>query len=384
MSPIVVIHTKAPEPELYRRLQQHLDQMPVPFPATESGVELRMLRKLFTPEQAGVALALSAFPELPRTILKRLDGAWTLDLLKETLEAMAREGLIERVRIRGAKRYGKSVLAVGIYERQLTRLTPELQRDVEEYFDEAFGEAFHSVRPQQMRVVPAKTRITAERPVANYDDLRAFVVSGKGPVAVMDCICRHGRDLIAEPCRQTTLRETCITFGPAARGMVDSGAGRFVEREEALDILTRADAEGLVLQSQNTTEPLFVCCCCGCCCGVLRSAKRAPEPARLFMTNYTVAVHADDCIGCANCEPRCQMDAVRVIDGIAIVDQTRCIGCGLCVTTCSTDAMQLQPAPSPTPPPASTPALYLKMYRERFGAYETAKAIGKAFLRRRV
>ena len=38
--------------ELYRKLQQHLDRMPVGFPATESGVEIRILRQLFTPEEA--------------------------------------------------------------------------------------------------------------------------------------------------------------------------------------------------------------------------------------------------------------------------------------------------------------------------------------------
>lgn len=371
-------------PDLYRRLQQHLDRMPVPFPATESGVELRILQSLFTPEEAEVALALSAMPELPRTIRKRLGAAWTIERLTEMLTAMARKGLIERMKIRGARRYAKSVLAVGIYERQLTRLTAELQRDVEEYFDEAFGEAFHSVRPQQMRTVPVNIDLAPDRPVATYDDIRGFVTSSNGPLAVMDCICRHGRDLIGEPCQQTTLRATCLTFGPAARGMVDSGAARFITREETLEILTRADAEGLVLQPQNTTEPLFVCCCCGCCCGVLRSAKRAPEPAGLFMTNYRAAVDREACIGCATCEARCQMDAVQLTDGTAAVDPARCIGCGLCVTTCSTEAMTLEANPASTQPPRNTPTLYAKMYRERFGSYEAAKAVGKALLRRQV
>lgn len=370
--------------DIYRLLQKHLDRMPVPFPATESGVEIRMLRKLFTPEEVEVALALSAFPELPRTIRRRLGSDWPLGRVAEMLASMARKGLIEKVKIGGAGRYSKSILAVGIYERQLTRLTPELQRDVEEYFEEAFGEAFHTVRPQQMRTVPVNIALALERPVATYDDIRGFVASTGDPVAVMDCICRHGRDLTGQSCTQTTLRATCLTFGPAARGMVESGAGRFIAREEALEILTLADREGLILQPQNTAAPLFLCCCCGCCCGVLRSAKRHPEPARLFSTNYRAAVNADDCIGCAICEPRCQMDAVQVSDGTAAVNLARCIGCGLCVTSCATGAMKLEPAAAPKEPPGSTPALYMKMYRERFGAYEAAKALGKALLRQRI
>jgi electron transport complex protein RnfB len=372
------------ERDVYRRLQQHLDRMPVPFPATKSGVELRMLRKLFTPEEAEVALALSAIPERLRRIRRRLGTRWPGGRLTEILASMARKGLIEKVRVRGDVRYGKSVLAIGIYERQLPHLTPELQRDVEEYFDEAFGEAFHSARPQQMRTVPIDIALAPERPVATYDDIRGFVAATGQPVAVMDCICRHGRDLTGQSCTQTTLRATCLTFGPAAQGMVASGAARFIAREDALEILTLADREGLILQPQNTADPLFVCCCCGCCCGVLRSAKRHPEPARLFSTNYHATVHADDCIGCATCEPRCQMDAVQVTDGTAAVNLARCIGCGLCVTTCATGAMKLQPAAAQKEPPASTPELYMKMYRERFGAYEAAKALGKALVGRRI
>lgn len=370
--------------DVYRQLQQHLDRMPVPFPATKSGVELRILRMLFTEEDAEVALALSAVPEPARTILRRLGRGWSLERLVAAVESMAERGLIERTRVRGTNRYAKSILAVGIYERQLTRLTPELQRDMEQYFDEAFGEAFHSVRPQQMRTVPVEIRLTVERPVTTYDDLRGFVESSKGPFAVMDCICRNGKDLLGESCRQTSLRSTCLTFGPAARGMVDGGAARFIEREEVLSILTRADSEGLVLQPQNTEQPLFVCCCCGCCCGVLRSARQLPDPARHFSTNYFADVDRDACAGCATCEARCQMDAISMEDDLASVARERCIGCALCVTTCATGAIALVPKPDAKQPPRNTPALYAQMYRERFGTYEAAKALAKAALRLRV
>ncbi|MFZ2493416.1 MAG: 4Fe-4S dicluster domain-containing protein [Thermoanaerobaculia bacterium] len=370
--------------DVYRKLQQHLDRMPVPFPATTSGVELRILATLFSHDEAEVALALSAVPEPSQTIGRRLGKTWTGERVRSTLDTMADRGVIERMKSKGKTRYAKSILAVGIYERQLVRLTPELQRDVEQYFEEGFGAAFHSVRPPQMRTVPVDIKIAHETPVGTYDDIRGYVASSKGPFAVMDCICRHGRDLIGEPCRQTEVRSTCLTFGPAARGMVESGAAHFVEREEVLETLTIADREGLVLQPQNTTRPLFVCCCCGCCCGVLRSAKQLPDPASIFTTNYHAAVDSSECIGCGTCEPRCQMEAVQVTGGVATVDLPRCIGCGLCVTTCATGAMRLVARPETIAPAKDTPALYMKMYRERFGAFEAAKAVGKAILRRQV
>lgn len=370
--------------DLYRKLQQNLDRMPVPFPATASGIELRILERLFTPEEAEVALALSMIPEGAGVILPRLGERWSLETLMPVLEGMAGKGVIEAIRMRGERRFGKSPLAVGIYERQLPYLTAELQREMDAYFDEAFGAAFHSGGTPQMRTVPVQVDLTPDLPIARYDDIRSFVRESEGPFAVMECICRKGKDLTGEPCVQTKVRRTCLTFGPAARGMVETGAAEMIERERTLEILDLADAEGLVLQPQNTEKPWFVCCCCGCCCGVLRSAKQLPEPAAYFSTNYLAEVDADLCSACAICEERCQMDAVRMADDHSVIDAARCIGCGLCISTCTTGAMRLGAKQSPKSPPGNVQNLYLKMYRERFGAYETAKALGKAVLRRQV
>ena len=49
--------------DVYRQLQRHLDKMPVPFPETESGVEISLLKRLFDEEEAYIALNLSALPE---------------------------------------------------------------------------------------------------------------------------------------------------------------------------------------------------------------------------------------------------------------------------------------------------------------------------------
>ena len=43
---------------IYRKLQQHLDKMPVGYPATESGIEIKILEHLFNPDQAEIALNL--------------------------------------------------------------------------------------------------------------------------------------------------------------------------------------------------------------------------------------------------------------------------------------------------------------------------------------
>jgi Fe-S-cluster-containing hydrogenase component 2 len=374
------------EPEtLYRRLQQHLDRMPVPFPATESGVEIRILRQLFTPEEAELTLQASAIPEPATSIRRRIKPAVPLAEVTSRLEQMAAKGLILRIQPKDEPLYAKMIFAVGFYERQLKRLTPELERDCREYILGAFGQAaLHNKKTTQLRTVPVNKTIAIERNVATYPDIRSYVESHGGPFATMDCICRHGRELLGEKCTQTTLKENCLTLGMAAEEMVRLGQGRSITREEMLALLDAADKEGLVLQPENTKNPLFVCCCCGCCCGVLNSAKVFPRPAEYFSSNFQAEVDANLCDACAACQSRCQMDALVNKDGDGDgkmrVDRERCIGCGLCVTTCPSGALSLVENPQRKVPPDDTKALYMQLLQERYGLWGMAKLAGRKLL----
>jgi Na+-translocating ferredoxin:NAD+ oxidoreductase subunit B len=366
---------------LYRKLQRHLDRMPIGFPPTASGVEIRILQRLFTPDEAEIALELSAIPEPAATIHKRLKSRMDLAALTAALDRMAGNGVLLVFPIDGQRCYGKLMFAIGMYERQLKRLTPEFERDAHEYFEEAFGQAFHTKKTTQLRTVPVNRKIAVERNVATYDDIRAFVEASPGPFAAVPCICRHGRDLVGEKCRQTNLRENCLMMGPAAEFAVAGGMGRAITREEMLGLLDAADREGLVLQPENTRNPLFICCCCGCCCGVLGSAKRLPNPAEYFSASYYAVADADTCQYCGICGPRCQMDAVSMESGHAEVDRSRCIGCALCVTTCPSGALRLVPSDRAKLPPDDTKALYMQILKERYGPWGMAllgarKALG--------
>ena len=370
---------------LYRRLQQHLDRMPVGFPASESGVELEILRQLFTPEEAVLALELSAFPEPAATIQRRIKSGMSLAELTCALDQMAVKGLLLRIPAKEGYRYSKMIFAIGMYERQVNRLTPKLERDSRQYMDEAFRNAFHTKKTTQMRIVPVNKTIPVERNVATYEDIRAYVEASSGPFAKMTCICRHGKDLLGEKCKQTNLRENCLTMSVAATWMVDYGLARFISREEMLALLEQADEEGLVLQPENTKRPLFVCCCCGCCCGVLTSAKRFPSPADYFSSSFWARVDLDACQSCGTCEVRCQMDAIHTAeDGKSEVDRSRCIGCALCVTTCPSEAMHLEKKEAGKVPPDNTRALYVKLLQERYGPWGTATMVARNLLGRKV
>ena len=367
--------------DIYRRLQQHLDQMPVGFPATESGVELRVLKHLFTPEEAEIALHLSAFPEPVEKIHTRARKQDVgLDQLQAILEDLAARGTILKTKADGEARYSKAMLAIGIFEFQVNRLTRELHSDLLQYMDEGFAEAFHSRKTSQMRTIPISEDVTPERRIGHYDDARGLVSRSEGPFGVLNCVCRQGMDLQEAPCRQTDIRETCLLLGTAAEAAIESGDARELSADEMLGYLDRADEVGMVLQPQNTQDPSFICCCCGCCCGVLSMAKKLPRPAEYFDTNYFAAVTEDLCTACGTCEERCEMGAISYADTVASVDRRLCIGCGLCVSTCEQEAIHLVEKEATKAPPKDMGDLYKQIMLERYGVLGTMKIVAKKAL----
>ena len=366
---------------IYRRLQEHIDNMPVGYPPTESGVELRLLQHLFTPEEAGMALHLSALPESVDKIYSRAkkDGI-SREKLEESLDGLAAKGAIQRSIVDGRKHFNKMMLAIGMFEFQVNRLSKEFHKDFLQYMDEGFSSAFHTKKTSQMRTIPINEEVIPERQIGTYDGARELVRTLKGPFAVINCVCRQGMDLLEQPCQQTEIRETCLLMGDFAQMTIDTGNGRELTQDQMLGLLERADEEGMVLQPQNSQDPLFICCCCGCCCGVLASAKELPRPAEYFDANYYAKVDPDLCIACGTCSTRCQMDAILDDEDVSTVDLHRCIGCGLCVSTCPSEAVQLYLKTEVKIPPKDQDRLYRKILMERYGLLGTAKVVGKKLL----
>jgi formate hydrogenlyase subunit 6/NADH:ubiquinone oxidoreductase subunit I len=284
----------------------------------------------------------------------------------------------------GTKRYSRAPLAIGMYEAQVDRLTRELQQDFERYTREGFAAALLTGKTKQMRTVPVNARFVPDRLVGRYDDARWMIAEGAGPWAVRNCVCRQGKDLLGEPCRQTGARRVCLMIGAVARASVASGEGQALTRKETLALLEQAERDGMVLQPSNSRDPVFICFCCGCCCGLLQAARQFPRPAEYVHSNYQAVVDRELCTECETCRSRCPMEALRSVDGATAVDLDRCIGCGACVGTCPSDAMRLRAKPQETVPPKDLNALYGKIMAERFGVLGTAKRIGKALLGRQI
>ena len=375
------------ESQIYQDLRKHLDKLPIGMPATESGVEIRILQHLFTPEEAKMAVQLSMIPEPLSRIYKRVKktGA-SIEELEHILDHMVDKGSIFLSKKDGKKLYSVIPLAVGSYELQLERLTKDFAQDMKQYLWGEFGKEMYRTKIPQLRTIPIEKSIPTpdKYQVSTYDNVKQIIENVDGPIAVANCVCRQTKDVIGESCTKTDLRETCILFRDNTEYYLNHGIGRPISKGEALDILEKAQKAGLVLQPENTQRPTFVCCCCGDCCGILTTVKKFPRPAELYASNYYSAVDPGLCTGCGICVERCQLEALTIVDGVASVNLDRCIGCGNCVANCELNASQLRKKEVELLLPKDTDALYTKIMSKKIGRWNMVKMGAKMLLRMRV
>ena len=348
--------------DIYKQLQQRLDSIATGFPETDSGVELALLQKLFTEDEAAFFLEMSPMLEAPETVAARLGR--DVDETGRIMEEMAAKGLLFRLKKGGRAKYAAIPYVVGIFEFQLNRMDKDTAAKMETYFHEAFGKTIQANKTPLMRTVPVNREVSAKLPVAPYDDVIAILEAQK-TIAVAPCICRKTAELVDKGCDKP--REACLLFGSHADYYVDNKMGRYISLDEAKAVAERSEKQGLVMQPFNSQKAGGMCSCCGCCCGILRSLKLQPNPADSVQSNYFAAVLEDACTGCEACLDRCQMDAIAMADDIAHIDRNRSIGCGLCVTTCPTDAIVLEAKPEAERylPPASGMETYINITVER-------------------
>jgi len=322
--------------DVYRRLALHLDELPAGFPATESGVELRILKRLFTPEEAELALHTTLIPEEARVIARRAKRP--REETEERLEAMARKGLLLSIALPNRPAlYMAAQYAVGIWEYQVDRLTEGLVRDMNEYLP-TFVDMEAWQKAPQLRTIPVGRSLDASMEVMSYETAEDLVRSQK-KIRLLPCICRREHTMVGEGCDKP--EESCLVFGIGAYYYEKRGIGRDIDVEECLEVLKRADKAGLVLQPNNARKLGNICCCCGCCCQVLIYMKKHPRPAEVVSSPFIVAHDRETCKACGVCVERCQMDAVAMKGEEVVITMDRCIGCGLCVSTCPTKSLTL-------------------------------------------
>lgn len=322
--------------DIYLRLAAHLDDLPGGYPSTESGVEQRILKQLFTPEEASLAVFLTLLGEEAYVIAKRAGIA--PQKAAEQLESMEKKGLIYSVHSPNkAPKYIALQFIIGIWEFQVDKLTPQLVKDVGDYMA-SWADPDVWKKVPQIRSIPVEKSIDSEVEIMSYEKAENLIQSQKR-IVVTPCICRTEQALIGKGCDKPV--ETCLSFGTAGEFYERNGMGRLITKEEALGVLKQADSAGLVLSPGNAQNSNFICACCGCCCGVLRTLKYYSKPGTIVSSPFVAKLNHDLCSGCGICISRCPMDALILNNRKLTLNQERCIGCGLCVTTCPRQCLNL-------------------------------------------
>jgi electron transport complex protein RnfB len=352
--------------DIYRDLQQHFDKFPVGFPATKSGVEIRLLKRLFTPEEAKIACNLNFsyenFESL-KDIYNRLNSlgfGYTIDELEIHLDNMARKGAIRRLKSENKKIYSSAIFMLGMFEYQVNKITKEFAEETKHYLQEALITEMGNTLPLQLRTIPVGVGIDHEINISNFDDIKMLLEETNGPFAVQNCICRQSVQVLGNKCTVTDRLETCIGLGIVAKMYIEMGWAREINKEEALEIFKKNEEDGLVIQPGNAQKPHFICSCCGCCCEDLLGIKTFPNPASIVSTNHYAEIDPTLCCGCGTCIDRCQLDAIYPEGEISSVDLNKCIGCGNCVMRCPSNAISLRKKIHETIPPKDMTEYYSK------------------------
>ncbi|UCD31350.1 MAG: 4Fe-4S binding protein [Desulfobacterales bacterium] len=348
--------------DAYIDLAKHLDDLPAGFPATDSGVEMRILKRLFTPQEAAIAVGLTMMPEPASAIAERLD----MDEpgLSPILERMAKKGLIFSRHKDGQDQYMAAQFIIGIWEYHVNNLDKDLIKDVNEYLPYFMKLSWTKQKTKQLRVIPLSKSISAEMNIMPYEQAEE-IIQKQSKIVIAPCICRKEHAMMDKGCNR--LLEGCLIFGSGAYYYEKNHLGRSISHEEALRILKTGIEDGLVLQPGNSQKPANICMCCGCCCQILKNLKAYEKPAKIVCSNYYAVINEDDCTACGTCEDRCQVDAITVDEDTAHIDNGRCIGCGLCVVSCDFDAIHMQEKDQAERwiPPENTFKTYLNIAKER-------------------
>ncbi len=344
----------------YKALAAHLEKTPGGFPPTESGVELRILKRLFTPQEAELACCLTMLPEPVSAIAKRC--GMEIEMLEAMLKEMTRKGLILHSAKGGVDTYMTAQFVVGIWEYQVNRLTEELIQDFNEYAPYLIKDQ-ERTKTKQLRVIPVSKSVNAALKVMDYEEAETIIKS-QSKIIVAPCICRKEHEMIGKGCGK--LLEGCLVFGGGAYFYEERGIGRTITQDEAIEILHKASEQGLVLQPGNSKKPLNICLCCDCCCQSLANIKKSDAPATVVNSSYFAEVDEAACTACEACKEICPMEAIHV-ETVARVDNDRCIGCGLCVTACDFDSIGLAQKSDEDrwEPPSNPVETYIRIAQEK-------------------
>ena len=243
----------------------------------------------------------------------------SLDFVQTQCDKLVKAGVI-RTRVRsGVLCYYYPIWVPGIMEgilsnREQCDAHPELGACFEEYTRIRVG----MLAPMLgngvnfMRVMPVMSAIENDTHKASYDEISTLIEKAWA-ISVGPCSCRRSRRLMGEGCGHLE-EDMCLYLNDNAISFSNNGEHRLITKEEAYEILRRAEDNGLVHevnQALGFDDVTAICNCCGCSCYALRIAELFRSPNGVS-SNFIARVDKDKCVACGQCVENCQTNAVRL------------------------------------------------------------------------
>jgi len=298
---------------------------------------MKLLSLQFTPEEAKLALQVG----LTGGTLDELSAKVGVnkDKLKQMLHTMANKGTMWIDPVKEDPTY-----------RVLGSCAPGLSETglfggIRFPYDVELGKALHQVQFEWARdrlctlgfpFAPVWAHPNVLPDDARPEENLADFLRSQDYFSVSFCPCRLSHWLVDPGNHCEHMLETCLHTGDTARWCVDHGLGRELTLDEALELLDKANADGLV---HTINIDGFICNCCDDCCPLFIGFHQL-KTKTMVSSPFIPQVKEEECNACGDCEDICPVNAMKV-DKIAEVDVDICIGCGVCVTHCTMEALAL-------------------------------------------
>ena len=246
----------------------------------------------------------------------------SVEYTQTQLDKLAKTGAVRYRYVDGKRCYFYPIWVPGIMEGILANRE---QCDKYPVLGESF-EAYTRRRPEMlapmldsgktgmffMRVMPVMSAIENDTRTASYDELKTLIENATA-ISVGPCSCRRARRLMGEGCGHLE-EDMCMYLNDNAVCYSEQGYHRLVTKEEAYEILRRAEDNGLVHEINQTPgfeDATAICNCCGCSCFALRIEELFRTP-RAIRSNYIARVDKEKCVACGQCVENCQTNALKL------------------------------------------------------------------------
>ena len=338
-------------PNIYLRLAKHLEDLIMGYPFNEALTDL--LKEMYSPLEAQVALAIPNHLQ-PLEVVDRQSIIERCNLPKsrviEALQSLSSRNLLFTKPTETGE-MGYALLQVGyglpqtfFWSGRKDERAKRMAKLVLKYFNVPTTQKVYGPVPTKTyKYAPANMSLDVAMQGVMPNEQMGPIVDAATKIAVAHCPCRISANILGRTDCHHSL-EVCIKYDELADFVISKGLAREISKDEARQILTDCENEGLVHMVDNTQGQIkHTCNCCGHYCwnvGIIRRRK-IPRDA-LMAVYFSRETNLTECIGCGACADICPVDAVRMIDDKPEVDKNWCIGCGVCAVSCPAEVISIK------------------------------------------